>query len=153
MDGKRFDVVARLFAHRSSRRGAVATVTAAALAAVGVSDAAAGYTDTCTRFRLARRAFDGQIAADDQLRVYLNGNKIVDTGIEAGDFGPFNFYARKGDTLRVRATDYQSPYYQLSAMYLHCIRDGSGKRRLNDRIEGDSGQRLPKDFFDKTITL
>ena len=146
-------VIPLVLAKTGSRRGVIAAL-GGLLAVFNGSVVDAMYSDACTRFRLTGgRRRDSKIAVDDRLVVFLGGNKIWDTGPNAGDFGPFDFYARKGMTLGLAAYDNYEPKYELSALYLHCIAGGTGKRRLTDRKRGRSRKRLPNVFLGKTFTI
>lgn len=68
---------------------------------------------------------------DDDISVYLNGTEIyADTDRTKSTLAPIEFEARKGDTIRIVATDVNSCMYQIDALQLHW---GTGEsQKLND---------------------
>ena len=142
MDDRTFDGLTRTIAANSSRRQAARLlaggVAGGLLALMGAGRAQADYSRDCRRFALSGGSSPSKnIHVDDLLKVFLNGNRLeVKKAVpntpdnEAGERLPVKFYARRGDTLEVIAKDVYECCWALDPLYLHCIENGTGSRRL-----------------------
>ena len=120
--------------------------------AVGRADAAR----RCRRWALSGGPeADDLIEVDDQIYVYLNGDKKYgDKDDTAGPVAPVRFRANRGDRLRIIAKDVEAPCYQLKRLYIHCVRGRGQSRRLTSGVAEDCGNALPKgEFFNEVYTI
>jgi hypothetical protein len=162
MDETRLDDLARRLAGRANRRGAArglgGLLAGGVLTALGVG-AASAYNDNCERFTLsAGKNPNKEIDVDDDLTVYLNGERIFRDndgviGIGLEPIEPITFRAEVGDRLRIVAKDGQGPCRSLSPLWLHC-RDGGSPKRLTQGVKEDCKDgRPPRTFFDQTYRI
>jgi hypothetical protein len=162
MDEATMDGLARRLAGRTHRRSALRGVGGAlaggVLAALRLGPTRA-YSDRCERFSLsAGKNPNKEIDVDDDLTVYLNGERIFRDndgviGIGLEPIEPIHFRAKVGDKLRVVAKDGQGPCRSLSPLWLHC-RDGGSPKKLTNGVDEDCKDgRPPRTFFDETFRI
>lgn len=157
MDDAAFDALARVAGRASNRRRVLALLGGGMAAAVAAGPGrGAAAQERCDRWVLSGGPEGTEpIGVDDQLFVYLNGDRIYGArDQEAGFRPPLVFRARRGDKLKVAARDTNEPCYQLNALYLGCYRSNADSRRLDRGVTQTCGQSRPKGiFFSKTFTV
>lgn len=168
MDNGSFATLARLTAAGATRRGALRSVFAAALAGFGVAalpdaeEAGAkknnkNRNEGCREWILsgAPDAFSPipQIRVDDDLTIFLNGQILFeDDDPGSSRFGPLIFRARRGDRLRFVAVDTDPACHALSPLYLRCA-CGGPSRKLSDGVPEACPGVAVGEFFAETFTI
>jgi hypothetical protein len=96
----------------------------------------------------------GQIGADDDLNIYLNGKAIyIDTLPGAGpSYGPLKFEAKAGDTLRLEAINAYSTGPDTCVVSDVYLTDSTGKS-LQVVSRSDWNPACPRIFLDKTVGI
>jgi hypothetical protein len=94
------------------------------------------------------------IAVDDDLRVTLNGNVILDNADKmAGNVPAVRFTASPGDSLGVVATDVYASCRSLSPLWLHCETSGKRRQLSPGQPDGCAPGRTPGAFFSQTFQV
>lgn len=157
MDGPSFDAITRSISNGTSRRNALrllggALAGGAGALAIGRADAAR----RCRRWALSGGPeADDLIVVDDQIYVYVNGEKIYGRrGDRAGQYPPILFRANRGDRLRIIANDVELPCYQLGGLQIHCVRGRGASRRLTAGVAKTCDYARPqREFFNEVYTI
>ncbi|MDQ3779845.1 MAG: hypothetical protein M3354_04755 [Chloroflexota bacterium] len=157
MDGRSFDAITRSISNGTSRRNALrllggALAGGAGALAIGRADAAR----RCRRWALSGGPeADDLIVVDDQIYVYVNGEKIYGRrGDRAGQYPPILFRANRGDRLRIIAKDVEEAFYELGPLHLHCVRGRAESRRLTRGVARTGpNARAKGEFFNEVYTI
>lgn len=94
------------------------------------------------------------MAADDNLDIYLNGQILYKDPIRYGvfDVAPQRFSAKPGDIIRIVAYDYYGVLEWLSPIWLHDVMTGQ-KTKLTDGVPGQRVTKWGEVFFDQTFVI
>ena len=157
MDGRSFDAITRSVSHGTSRRNALRLLGGAL--AGGAGPLAIGRTEAahrCRRWALSGGPeADDRIVVDDQVYVYVNGEKIYGRKVDrAGSYPPILSRANRGDRLRIIANDIEKNCYQLDGLQIHCIRGRGESRRLTAGVAKTCYEgRAKGEFFNEVYTI
>lgn len=165
MDSASFDTLARVTAADTSRRGALSSAFASALAALGIASLgaqAAGAKKKKKKKGCRQWILSGapgasspipRLQVDDDLTIFLNGQILFQDEDEgSSSVGPFLFAARKGDRLRFVAVDTAPDCHELSPLFLRCG-CGGPPRKLSDGVPENCPNVAVGEFFDETFRI
>lgn len=166
MGGPSFHTIARRAATDASRRTALKSAVASALAGLGIASRGPGEAGARKKKRkrgcrhwLLSGAPDSsspipRIHIDDDLTIFLNGRILFqDDDPGSSSVGPFLFEARRGDRLRVVAVDTDPDCHELSPLVLRCACGRGSPRTLSDGDPETCPNVAVGEFFDETFTI
>lgn len=159
------DFFARHAAMDASRRSALKSALASALAGLGIASLAPEESGAkkkrkrgCRHWLLSGAPEPSspipRIRVDDDLTIFLNGQILFqDDDAGSSSVGPFLFEARKGDRLRFVAVDTDPDCHELSPLFLRCACGGGSRRKLSDGVPETCPNVAVGTFFDETFTI
>jgi hypothetical protein len=151
------DDVARIFAITENRRQLIRMVgrglAGGALAGFALGSAAPADA-RCKNWILSGGVDPNTpIAVDDDLKITLGQTVLLeDTNGSASQHAPIHFQAKRGQRLRVTATNVQIHCRSLSPIYIHCETGGS-PRRLTAGVAENCNADLNGVFFNKRFEI